>query len=207
MSAPAAVRRFPAWVMQETQGSMNPHVTDEDRRDIAASLLGRDDAFARLVRRYQPEIARQMLRFTRDRVLLEELVQEVFVQAYLGLRGFKGEAPFLHWLRRIATRVGYRHWRNVARERAFAGALHGQMQPPPEAETASPSEAAQYLFRLLEQLPPRDRLVLTLQYFEECGTQEIAERTGWSRTLVKVCAFRARNRLKRLLVEAGISGD
>ena len=47
------------------------------------------------------------------------------------------------------------------------------------------------------------RLILTLQYFEECDTREIASRTGWSRTLVKVRAFRARRKLKALLTEAG----
>ena len=40
------------------------------------------------------------------------------------------------------------------------------------------SEAAEYLFHLLEGLPPKDRLVLTLLYFEGCDTYEIADRMG-----------------------------
>ena len=67
----------------------------------------------------------------------------------------------------------------------------------------TPSEAAEALFELLRRLPDKDRLVLTLVYFEECSTAEAAERMGWSVTLVKVRAFRARHRLRALLEEAG----
>jgi len=42
-----------------------------------------------------------------------------------------------------------------------------------------------------------------LHYFEGCDTREIAERVGWTRSLVKVRAFRARKKLKALLEEAG----
>jgi DNA-directed RNA polymerase specialized sigma24 family protein len=49
--------------------------------DIAASLRGDGDTYRRLVVRYQNQIAGQMQRFTRDRYVLEELVQEVFVEA------------------------------------------------------------------------------------------------------------------------------
>jgi RNA polymerase sigma-70 factor (ECF subfamily) len=45
-------------------------------------------------------------------------------------------------------------------------------------------------------------LVLTLFYLEGCAVAEIARLTGWSQTMVKVQAFRARNRLKKLLAEA-----
>ena len=57
-------------------------VSEMDQRDIAASLKGDGEAYARLVRQYQDRVAAQMWRFTRDPVVLEELVQEVFVEAY-----------------------------------------------------------------------------------------------------------------------------
>ena len=95
---------------------MNLSSGDGDRRDVEASLQGDEDAFAGLVRRHQGGIARQMRHFTRDPEMLEELVAEVFVAAYRGLRGFRGTAPFEHWLRRIATRVGYGFWRRRARK-------------------------------------------------------------------------------------------
>ncbi len=178
-------------------------VSEEDRRDIHQSLVGDEEAYARIIERYQPKIAAQMWRFSRDAAVVEELVQEAFVEAYLSLGKFKGRAPLLHWLRKIATRVGYRYWRKKSREqnRREVLAQRGQELVPPAH--ASPSEAGEYLHVLLAQLPAEDRLVLTLHYFEACDTREIAERMGWTRSLVKVRAHRARKKLRRLLEEAG----
>src|SRR5690606_41728468 len=88
-----------------------------DRADVRLSLAGDDDAYGRIVGRYQSVIAAQMWKYSRDPQIVEELGQEVFVEAYGGLRNYHARAPFLHWLRRIATRVGYRHWKRKSRDR------------------------------------------------------------------------------------------
>ena len=77
--------------------------TDWD--DIQECLHGKDEAFERLVRRYEGQIAKVMWRFSRDHAVCERLVQDVFVEAYFSLKGFKRRAPFLHWLKRIGTRA------------------------------------------------------------------------------------------------------
>ena len=168
-----------AWGIEE--GRLETPVTDTDRRDIAASLGGDGDAFARLVARYQAEVFKQMWRFSRDPGVHDELVQQVFVEVYRSLRGYRERAPFLHWLRRIATRVGYRYWKQEARDRRLQAAVkfEADVSRPPEEQ--DPSEAAELLHTFLAQLKPKDRLVLSLMYFEGCDGQEIAKRTGWSR--------------------------
>ena len=83
-------------------------------------------------------------------------------------------------------------------ERSGRGARANQ-----EAGTASEEESAgETLDRVLGELSPRDRLVLTLMYWEEMPVAEIARQTGWTQGMVKVQAHRARKRLRRLL-EAG----
>ena len=191
-------------VNEERAANLNEAGSQHDLRDIAATLAGDQAAYAALVRRYEQRVANQMWRFTRDRGTLEELVQEVFVQAYFSLNGYKGRAPFLHWLRRIATRTGYRYWQGRARERRRIDAIAEQQAELPQSTgNAAPGEAAEFLHALLERLPPKERLVLTLFYFEGCDTREIAERVGWTRTLVKVRAHRARKKLRAMLEEAG----
>ncbi len=179
-------------------------VLESDAKDIRASLQGDGDAYARLVKRYENKVAAQLWRFTRDAGKLEELVQQVFVEGYLSLAGFKGRAPFEHWIRRITTRVGYRHWTTESKQNERQATLTQWKQSvfwmPQKHE---PSEAAEYLYELLAALPPKDRLVLTLLYFEGCTTEEIAKRMGWSRSLVKVRAFRVRKKLRQQLEEAG----
>lgn len=191
--------------MSESVSNLAETGSEIDQGDIAASLNGDGEAYARVVRHYQDQAAAQMWRFTRDPAVLEELVQDVFVEAYLSLRGFRGRAPFLHWLRRVATRVGYRYWKSQVRKRDREEVLRETSLNLGNApEDPTPSEAAEALYGLLARLPPPDRLVLTLFYFAECDTNEIASRTGWNRTLVKVRLHRARKKLKALLNEAGI---
>ncbi len=183
-------------------------VCEEDRKDIAESLAGNGEGFARLVRRYQDRVAAQMWRFTRDAVVLDQLVQDVFVEAYLSLKGFRGRAPFLHWLRRIATRVGFRYWKSKARiEERQQNLEETNLNLAAAPETLAPGQAAEMLHHLFGKRPPADRLVLTLFYFEECDLREISARSGWNRALVKVRLHRARKKLKSLLEEAGMGRE
>lgn len=175
-----------------------------DAVDIAAALGGRQDAFDRLVIRYQDTLARQMWRFTRDRVVLEELVQDVFVEAYMSMARYRGDGPFDHWLRSIAVRVGYRYWKGRARDRRTAEAAVAVASLPSIDQTAgsrSAKEAAEIVEGLLGRLSPRDRLVITLLHLDECSVAEAAKLTGWSQTMVKVQAFRARKKMQRMLQE------
>src|SRR5262249_13567749 len=130
--------------------------------------------------------------------------QDTFVEAWQSLAGWSGRSPLGAWLRTIATRVGYRHWREQDRGRdlkdaddpRLAEALARAAGPSPHP---SPREAAELLAALLARLRPRDRLVLTLLYWDGCSIEEASTLTGWSRTMVKVQAFRARQRLEKLL--------
>jgi RNA polymerase sigma-70 factor (ECF subfamily) len=171
-----------------------------DLQDIQASLHGDGQAYARLVERYQNEIATQMWRFTHDRGKLEELVHDVFVEAYISLRSFRGSSPFLHWLRRIATRVGYRFWRNQKRQQAHQVVLQDWDEVVGRQDrTMEQQQASELLELLMSQLSPADRLVLTLLHLEELSVAEVAKRTGFSQISVKVRAHRARKKLKALL--------
>ncbi len=176
---------------------------DADRSDIKATLAGDGEAYARLIRRHQNNIAGRMWRFTRDKRQLEELVHDVFVEAYTSLKSFRGEAPFEHWLNRIATRTGYRFWKKQKLQASREVPLQDwdSLRNGNDNEIAA-VDAAELVHQLLAQLPPRDRLVLTLINLEELSVEEAAERTGWSKTMVKVQAHRARKKLRALLEKA-----
>jgi RNA polymerase sigma-70 factor (ECF subfamily) len=172
-----------------------------DTDDVRLSRRGDPDAYTRLIERHQQEIGKIMWRFSRNPMIHEELVQDVFVEAYISLATYKERAPFAHWLRRIATRVGYRHWKQKTREKKFERfSLEDWDRLSTEpTEEIDPSQAAALLHNLLGQLPPRDRLVLTLRYLEGCDVAETAHRTGWTKSMVKVQTFRAKRKLQKLL--------
>ncbi len=172
--------------------------------DVRQSLQGDPEAYRRLIERHQEYIGRVLWRFSRDRRVHEELVQDVFVEAYLSLGHYRGKAPFVHWLSRIATRVGYRYWKQIDRQKnreSFTVEEWDQL-PCDSGENIDASQAAALVHRLLGQLPPRDRLVLTLRYIEECDVAETAQRTGWTKSMVKVQTWRARKKLEKLFTEA-----
>jgi RNA polymerase sigma-70 factor (ECF subfamily) len=183
--------------------------TDKDATDIRSTLDGDGEAYARLVRRHQEKVAARMWRFTRDRADHEELVQETFVESYRSLPTYRGDAPFEHWLARISVRVGYRYWKRNARERERNVILLEDMDTLVHDDPSGldPEWAASTLHGLLQQLSPRNRLVITLRYVEGRSVDETAKLTGWSRSMVKVQAWRARQKLKKMLQEAGLEVD
>lgn len=176
-------------------------MVDDDEADVRAARSGDDDAFARLVARHTPAVASLVRRFTRDPLRLEELVQDTFVEAHRGLHGFAGDAPLVHWLRRIGTRVGYRFWTRHRREQATVSEVDLD-RVPVDDPTAGALEAAEWVHALLARLRPRDRLVLTLVHLEDCTMAEVAALTGWSLSMVKVQAHRARKRLAAVMEES-----
>jgi RNA polymerase sigma-70 factor (ECF subfamily) len=185
--------------MAEATSEAHNGLTDDDARDIRASLDGDGDAYSRLVDRHQALVAACMWRFTRDRGEWETLVQDVFVEAYYCLERYRGRGPFAAWLRTLATRVGYGFWKRQAKRRKHNELSLQDWQHvarPAPTRTFTPAEAAEIVHRLLAELPPRDRLVLTLLYLDGCSIAEASERTGWSETLVKVQAHRARRKLR-----------
>ncbi|MCC6507547.1 MAG: RNA polymerase sigma factor [Pirellulaceae bacterium] len=190
--------------VQQSAGSADSACT-EDIGAVDATLNGDQNAYQRIVSKYQAAIAQQMQRFSRQPLVIEELVHDVFVEAFLSLKSYRSTAPLLHWLRKIAVRVGYRFWSTRTRERktviSLAQINEGIELLGSQAETSS-IVASDLLGDLLSVLGPRDRLVLTLLYWDGCSVAEASELAGWTQTMVKVQAYRARKRLKQLLEES-----
>lgn len=164
-------------------------------------LGGKTENYQLVIESYQQSISQQMWKFSRDRQQHEELVQEVFVQAYLNLKSYRGDAPFEHWLRVIAVRVGYRYWKQKAKQQRTVTleSVQHQAQLKLDTKTSDQIESAELVHRLLEQLPPRDRLVLTLFYLQENSIEQTSQLIGWSQSMTKVQLYRARKKMNVLL--------
>jgi RNA polymerase sigma-70 factor (ECF subfamily) len=77
--------------------------------------------------------------------------------------------------------------------------MEAALQEPDAAPEEAAAHAKEMLRKLLETLSADDRLILSLLHLEEKSVAEIATLTGWSRPLVKVRAFRARARIRKVL--------
>ncbi len=174
---------------------------------IAAVLQGDTASFEPLVERYSPRVFATARRYARRESEVEDIVQEVWLKAFQKLGSFRAEAPFEHWLMRLAVRTCYdflrAHQRN--RESAFSELTEPENDwlerfvQEPDAAAADTEAARALIERLLAQLSPPARLIITLLEIEDRSVKEISKLTGWSVPLVKVRAFRARAEMRKLL--------
>jgi RNA polymerase sigma-70 factor (ECF subfamily) len=174
---------------------------------IGAVLAGDATSFEPLVQKYSPRLFAMARRYARRESEVEDIVQEVWLKAFQKLRGFRGEAPFEHWLMRLAVRTCYDFLRvhQRSREAPFSDLTDSEndwldrFAADPGGTSENSDAARQLVARILEQLSPPARMVLTLLEIEDRSVKEIAEITGWSVPLVKVRAFRARAEMKKVL--------
>lgn len=193
----------------------------EDRACVARVLAGEVDAFAELVERYTPLVASICARHLprHPAHVVEEAAQESFVRAFTSLASYSAAKPFPNWLTTIATRTCYGYLREkyartvhavteMAPVAADGTAMGGQdwldaasleiAQERNAAETAA-REAGELLDWAMGQLPPKERMVLTLTYLEELPAAEAAEALGMTTVNIRVIAHRARKKLHKLL--------
>lgn len=174
---------------------------------IAAVLKGDAASFEPLVEKYSPRLFATARRYARRESEVEDIVQEVWLKSFQKLGSFRGDAPFEHWLMRLAVRTCYDFLRNHRRNREDAFSELGESaeqwldrlvsQPAGGDERAD--AARQLIARVLEKLSPPARLVITLLEIEDRPVKEISKLTGWSVPLVKVRAFRARREMREIL--------
>jgi RNA polymerase sigma-70 factor (ECF subfamily) len=177
--------------------------------ELARRSTDQDEtAFAEIVRRYSPRVFSFASRFFRQRSLVEEAAQEVFLKAFLQLKNYEGRGSLEGWLTRITTTTCLNLLRNARNKRELtvsdlndseinwldsrAVFAAGEKQSSDEERAT----AADLVNRVLDTLPPDDRLVLILMETEGASIKEVSEITGWSESKVKVQAFRARRRMR-----------
>jgi RNA polymerase sigma-70 factor, ECF subfamily len=181
-----------------------------DSELIAAIRRGDTNQFETMIVRYQPKIFGMVRRYARREDEVQDIAQEIFLKAFQKLDSFRGDAPFEHWLTRLAVRTCYdflrHHQRN--REHNVTDLADAETQSDlldrasPEPKESDRAAATRDLIEaVLAQLSPPARMVITLLEIEERSVKEIAQLTGWSQTVVKVRAFRARAEMKKILAK------
>jgi len=182
--------------------------------DLAACLQRvreRDQVAAReLVEHLYPLVIRIVRSHLPRRVAEEDLAQEIFLKMFTRLDQYKGAVAFTHWVSRIAVTTCIDQLRAQKRRPEFrwadlsekeADVLDAVLTSEGEVAVNDRLAARELVYKLLGQLKPEDRLVLQLLDLEQHSVAEISARTGWNPSLVKVRAFRARAKLKKLFEE------
>lgn len=168
---------------------------------------GDESAFAEIVRRYSPRVFSVASRFFRQRSLVEEAAQEVFLKAYTQLGSFEGRGSFEGWLTRIATNTCLNMVRGAKRRPELTvsdltddeSSWLDQQSAGEHPSVENNVVAADLADRLLSVLSPEDQQTLLMIDGEQASVKEVAEATGWSESKVKVRAFRARKKMREAM--------
>jgi RNA polymerase sigma factor (sigma-70 family) len=171
----------------------------------------RDQAAAReLVDHLYPLVIRIVRAHLPRRMAEEDLSQEIFLKMFTRIEQYKGSVPFSHWVSRIAVTTCIDQLRAQKRRPEFrwadlseneAGVLDNVLTNERDVAPDEALAASELVHKLLEQLNPEDRLIVRLIDLEQKSIAEISQVTGWKQSLVKVRAFRARRKLKKLFEE------
>jgi RNA polymerase sigma-70 factor (ECF subfamily) len=166
------------------------------------------------VEHYYPLVIRIVRNHLPRRSAEEDLAQEIFLKMFTRLDQYRREVPFAHWLSRVALttcldalRAQKRRpevrWADLSEDEAEAlercGLEPGE-SPSAHEDPHAGLAARELVWKLLETLKPQDRQILTLLDLEGRSVAEISTVTGLSHSLVKVRAFRARQKLRAQLV-------
>jgi len=167
----------------------------------------RDEESARaLFRHLYPLVARLVHSHLPRRTSAEDLVQTVFMKMFASLDSFSGTVPLEHWVSRIAINTCLNQlaaekarpelrWADLSEEQAQAleATTAGQAELDPTQNLAS----REIVEKLLAQLAPTDRLLMTLLHLEGRSVNEVRQITGWNVPVIKIRAFRARRKLRK----------
>ena len=180
-----------------------------DQTLVARVQRGEKGAFDLLVRKYQHKVAKLISRYVSNRAEVEDITQEVFIKAFRGLPGFRGESAFYTWLYRIAVNTAKNYLESQGRRPPGAGidiesaevldsmeSLRDVATPERDMLTG---EIADTVNRAIAALPPDLRTAITLRDLDGLSYEEIAQVMDCPIGTVRSRIFRAREAIDKQL--------
>jgi len=176
-------------------------------RDLVSAVLRQDEAAAReLVRTLYPLVVKLVRAHRPARTSEEDLCQMIFIKVLQKLSQFSGKVPLEHWVSRIAintciNQIQAEKARPELREADLSEEQAAVIQNLAAENDEIPAEqrfaSRELVEHLMMGLKPAERLVIDLLYLQQRSVAEIQQISGWSSALVKVRAFRARQKMKK----------
>jgi RNA polymerase sigma-70 factor (ECF subfamily) len=187
-------------------------IPNEEALLVARARAGDQEAFGVLVRRHQRQVYQLAFRMLRDSDEASEATQEVFLAAWQGLRGFRGDARFATWIYRITYHHCLKVSQSQRRDSAVRAALReesSRAQCPTTIISTQHAQAAEQEMREtvraeIANLPPKYRAVLILRHLQDLSYEEMADVMRVPIGTVKTQLFRARALLKERLEGFGL---
>ena len=179
-----------------------PSVTaaiDPDRELAEKFRQGDRSAFDTLVRRHQKGVWRIVRRYVKRDADAADVTQQVFVRAFKALGGFRGAATVRSWLYRIAINCALSWLRDHRREEPTELADDVLVDDNPAPAKLMGDQDSVRLRAAIQQLPPKQKMVLELRIFDDLSFKEVAELADCTENTAKVNFHYAVKRLRDIL--------
>jgi len=179
-------------------------LADFDTQLMLQVQEGNRDAASSLIRRNRERIARYVARLVSDRRAVEDLTQDVFLQALTHAEKYQPTAKVVTWLYRIATNVSLNYLKQPAVRRRAPEPPEGYLEVADRNE-ATPErrlgldELQQRVSEAILSLPINQRIALTLLQYEGCSYEQISAVLGVTVEAVRSLLMRARRALREQL--------
>ena len=172
----------------------------EDLKDIIKECAsGNARAQEKLYRMFAPKMFGVCLRYAKDRTEAEDSLQDGFVKVFLNIQNFRHEGSFEGWIRRIMVNVSLGKFRKQYVLQPVEDMA--QFEDVEFSDDILAKIGADELMELVQQLPPRYRMVFNLFVMEGMNHQEISEAMNISVGTSKSNLARARDILKHKVLE------
>lgn len=163
-------------------------------------------SFEEIYQSYQNKVFNTVIGYLQHTENAEEVTQDVFVEIYRSLPGFRQESSFSTWIYRIAVNKSLDFLKSSQRKKrlAFVASLFGA-ETPPAPDFVHPGvllenkERSVYLFKAINTLPENQKTAFILARVENLGNKEISEIMQVSVGAVESLLSRAKENLKKQL--------
>ena len=174
-------------------------IADPDLALAERFRAGDRAAFDAIVRRHQKGMWRLVRRYVKRDADATDVTQLAFVRAFRGLATFRGTASVRSWLYRIAINCALSWLRDHRREQPTELAEDALTDDNPAPAQISAGDDRAWLRKAIDQLPPKQKLVLELRVFDDLSFREVAELAECSENTAKVNFHYAVKRLRDIL--------
>jgi len=182
-----------------------------DEQIIGRVRGGETRMFAELVRRHEDLVYGMVVRFVGRSEDAEDIAQEVFLRAFRGLDGFKGESKFSTWLYRVTWNL-CTDWlrRNRRPDRRADSVDEADALPDKRVDLEGgvlEEEQRVAVREALDRLDEKYRSVIVLHYYQKLSYDQIAAVLDMPAKTVETRLYRARKALRESLESSGRGGD
>jgi len=187
-------------------------ILESEQKDEKIALLvqsGQSEFFGILVKRYEEKMRRYAQRFFSDNEDRKDIVQDIFIKAYINIKSFDAERKFSSWLYRIAHNELVNNLKK--KNNIFLSLFDFDLDTffPQSSSEDDPNEKidkknmSKLISECLDELPDKYKEPITLYYLEELSYKEIADVMSIPTSTVGIRIQRAKKLMKTIFQKKG----